>query len=249
MARTRMHQGELVGRNGNVILPHLDPKFNPSHPFHSQPPIDEDPYFPLSPSQRKRLERRRLEEALAEWDPPHVTRSYENDSVRATRRLEILRLDLSPRPKNTKDLIPSSPNDSSLSRRASQDFVLSADETDFRTFAVERLHLGYHRLHHSNDASCPTEFVLETLDDPDIPPEDICWILEYTENECNIIRRKLAGGLGLFPAVIDPKNPIHDPEIAWRYDRRLYARCRRKSKRCIRPSHIEIFTSTFAVLP
>ena len=225
--------GELVKRNGNTVLPYMDPQFNPDHPLNHLPPIVEDPALPLNKRERERLSRERFQTAMNSYVPNHVLRSWENDDFRKERREHILRLVLPPKMSNGfDDLNPktASPSGNPLD-----------PELDFRRFAVMPLHLGYNRFHAFGTE--PGED--EILEDPD----DICWIMEYTFRECNTIRRKIAFALGEFPAVIDQNNSLYDPELAWRYDRRLYCRCRRRNTYCIRPSHIEIFTSSFEILP
>lgn len=239
----------MPSKNRFPILPYLDPSLDPDHPSNKLPQIKEDPHLPYGKRERKRLEQEALEKALEEYTPPHVTRSWETDVFRADQRKKILALILHPKAVvDTDELRFRNPQDSSLSRALSKalyDPTRDEDHTDFRRFAHQRLHLGYNRFHASHgEPDFPSE-----EEDPAIPPEDICWIMEYTENECNIIRRKIANALGIFPAATDPDNQFYDEDIAWRYDRRLYARCRRRNKRCIRPSHIEIFTSQFQVLP
>lgn len=219
-------KGELINRYGFPILPHLDPKFNPDHPVNHQPKIEDDPYLPLGKRNRQRLEAEALEKALESYSPPHVLRSWEVDTKRNEQRQRILSLTLPPKMgSNIDDLLGHRP----------------PEALDFRQMAATRLHLGYNRFHAFG--TLPDE------DDPTVPPEDICWIMEYTENECNTIRRKLAHAIGEFPAVTDKETSAYNYELAFRYERRLYARCRRRNKRCIRPSHIEIFTSSFDVLP
>lgn len=219
-----------------IVLPYLDPEFSPTHPANNPPVIEEDKYLPLSKRRRAQLEQEALAEALQEWTPPHVLRLYETDAERARRRTNILSLHLSPKLPELSDLIPQNKHDSSLSRTLS-----TSDPTDFRNFAHDYLHLGFHRVHAFG--TLPEE------DDTSVPPEEICWIMEYTTSECNVIRRRLAWAMGEFPAVIDQDSPLYDGEVAWRYERRLYCRCRRRTQSCIRPSHVEIFTSTGPILP
>lgn len=226
--KLRRSGNEILNRNGFPILPYLDPQFNPNHPLNNPPHIEEDPYLPMSKQQRQRLEKEAMERALRDYLPPHVPRSWEHDSSRAYKRAQILSLTLPPKDSRSySDLLPHR--------------HMPVPDTDFRRFASIYLHLNYHRFHAFG----------EDAHEVDIPedPNDICWIMEYTETECNAIRRKLAFALGEFPAVIDPKLTIYNEEIASRYHRRLYSRCRRRERRCIRPSHIEIFTSSFDVLP
>lgn len=229
-------------------LPYLDPKYVSDHPANRMPEIKEDPYLPLSKREKARLEKEALEKAMAEWSPPHVLRSWETDVARADQRARILSLVLHPKEPQFYDLTPKNPYDSSLSRNADHllyDPARDDGKNDFRQFAHKRLHLGYHRFHASHgEPLLPSE-----ENDPNIPPEEICWIMEYTLNECNIIRRQIAHAMGLFPAAVDPENQFYDEEVAWRYERRLYCRCRRRNKQCVRPSHIEIFTSQLQLLP
>lgn len=228
-------------------FPYLDPEFNPDHPIHHMSPLKEDPYLPLSPREKKKLEREALEHAIANWIPPHVPRSWETDTDRAVARQEIMRMTLSPKwVEEDELLLPKSANDSSPSRKLNRQMQeVDQSRTSFRRFAARRLHLGYNRFHASHgEPELPSEEF-----DPDIAETDICWIMEYTVNECNTIRRKIGLLIGEFPAVADEFNPAYDAEIAWRYERRLYCRCRRRNKRCVRPSHIEVFTSTGDVLP
>ena len=233
-------------------LPYLDPEFTPDHPANNPPRIPQDKYLPMGKRELQRLERSALDEAIQRWTPPHVPRLWEVDSHRAAIRQKIFSLYLSPKLPEYSDLIPEKSHDSSASRRG----PVSPDPTDFRDFAHKSLSLGFYRFHASHgDPNLPSEEVSMQQYGPDdpahdaFPPEDICWIMEYSNNECNVIRRKLAQAMGEFPAVIDEESPLYDPEIAWRYEHRLYCRCRRRNKQCIRPSHIEIFTSSFDVLP
>lgn len=231
------------------VYPFLDPELDPNHPIHNMPPIEEDKFIPLGARERKQLEKAALERALEDYTPPHVRRSWETDHNRDTKRNQILRLVLPlSAPVNRFDhMADRHPNDSSVSKRLSRmlyDESSDLDHRDFRQFAYSKLRLGYNRFHASyGDPLWPS-------DEPDdIPPGEVCWIMEYTYRECNTIRRKLANFMGLFPDVIDPENPFYDPELAWRYDQRLRVRCRRKTQHCIRPSHIEVFTASGIALP
>lgn len=239
----------MPAKNRFPILPYLDPKLNPDHPENNPPEIKEDPWLPFSKRERTRLEKEVLAQAMENYSPPHVPRSWETDAYRAEQRKNLLEMVLLPKNLDDfADLVPKNPYDSSVSRKISRSLYVPNDEKtrrDFRQFAAKRLHLGYNRFHASHgDPNVPSEEA-----DPALPPEEICWIMEYTYNECNNIRRQIAQVLGIFPAVTDPSNQFYDEEIAWRYERRLYARCRRRNQHCIRPSHIEIFTSSFKVLP
>jgi hypothetical protein len=216
-------------------LPFLDPKLNPTHPLNNPPSIDEYPHLPLGKRLRRQMEQEAIEKALASWSPDHVRRSWEADPTQAEQYRRIL------------------------------SYSLDNGERNFRKFAVMNLRLGYDRFHLS---TTPAETLLqinnnskyvdteaqrlnasETPDPPDLPEPEVCWIMEYSLNECNIIRRKLALAMGLFPAVADPDSPEFDDDLQWAYDRRLYTRCHRLHKRCIRPSHIEIFASNHQILP
>lgn len=236
-------------KNEMPLYPFLDPALDPNHPSHKLPEIVEDPYLPLGARQKKRLQQIALERALAEYQPPHVPRSWETDPGRKGQRDKILRLTLSPSlPKQGlyNDLVPRHPQDSSVSKgeRRSRRDEIDEEHVDFRRFAEQILHLGYNRFHASyGDPLFPSD------EDPSIPEKDICWIMEYTYPECNTIRRQLAHAIGAFPAVADPENLFFDDEIASRYAQRLRARCRRRNTSCIRPSHIEIFTSSGITLP
>lgn len=222
-------------KTGFPPLPYLDPQLNPDHPDNKPIIIDEDPYLPLGKRERNRRMKIAREAALETYEPPHVLRSWETHAFRAAQRRMIFGLILPPKTVHDyEDLLPN-PN------RRSQP---NEEQTDFRAFAVHNLHLGYNRFHASQgEPHVPSE---ET---DVVPPEDVCWIMEYTYTECNNIRRQLAYAIGEYPAVTDQENPSYIEDIAWRYDRRLYCRCRRRNKRCIRPSHIEIFTSLGHVLP
>lgn len=236
-------------KNRFPVLPYMDPDFDKNHPLNHLPPIPEDPLFPMTPREKERLEREQAERAMLDYKPSHVLRSYESDDEVEAQRTRILGFVLHPKAVvDLDDLRFRSPNDSSLSKAISKqlyDPSRDVEHTDFRQFLVKSYHLGYNRFHATHgESNFPSE-----EDDPDIDPEHICWIMEYTEGECNIVRRKLAKLMGEFPASVDLKNSLYDEEVAWRYERRLYVRCRRRNKRCIRPSHIEVFTSAFRTLP
>lgn len=243
---------------GFLTIPFLDPKLDPNHPIHRMPPLKEDPHAPLGKRQRARILKEQLEEAIASYTPPHVPRSWEVDSFRSNRYHEVMALELSD-DEYDRDGLPSlltqarldfaersSEKDSSASRRFTVDHnpYETPEHNDFRRFAMHELHLGYHRFHLSTH---PTPG--EIGDSVDTPPEEVCWIMEYTDHECMIIRRKIALILGVYPAATDPTIDAYDEEIAWRYERRLHTRCRRRSTRCIRPSHIEIFTPGGQIVP
>lgn len=249
-------------RHGGLdyMLPFLDPQFDPNHPIHSLPPIQEDPYAPLSKRVRKQILEKQLNDALTAYVTPHVIRSWEVDKWREIRRNEILTMKLSwgdygrdglPSPiKISRDAFLARYNlkDSSATRRTSSPYDSHRDpeHDDFRQFAVANLHLGYHRFHPSTVHDPETD---ELLDSVDIAEPEICWIMEYTEHESMIIRRQLARLIGIYPAAVDQETDAYDEEIAFRYDKRLKVRCRRRTKRCIRPSHLEIFASNGQVLP
>lgn len=243
---------------GFPILPFLDPDFDANHPIHHIKPIPEDPYAPLTKSQKKRILAAQLDQAMSEYTPPHVVRSWEANKFRAEKHWEILALKLSD-DEYERDGLPTplararedferreNSNDSSATRRLIlQDNPLELEDSeDFRRFAVHILRLGYHRFHLStNDDFEPS------ADPVDTPEPDICWIMEYTEGECSTIRRQLSHLIGLYPATTDETIEAYDDEIASRYYRRLKSRCRRRNTRCIRPSHIEIFTQCGRILP
>jgi len=228
-----------------VPYPFLDPAEDPNHPLNRVYKIKEDPYLPLGKRERRQLEREAYEEALANYTPAHVIRSYETDPERAATYALIMSLELYPsRPSG--ELVdlnpPRSPNGSFRPKSKSR----GDDERDFRDFAHKRLHVNYNRIHASHgDPRWPS------AERPDIAPDEVCWIMEYSMRECNTTRRQLAHALGLFPAVIDPTNQFYDEEMFIRYNegRRLLCRCRRRNTSCIRPSHIEIFTASKLVLP
>jgi len=238
------------------ILPYLDPQFDSTHPSHSLPPIEEDPLLPLGKTRRAKLEKERLDQAIASYSPPHVLRSWETNADRAKKYDELMAMSLPDRPN---DLIyrPSNLHDSSATRfrptseRESQEF----SPFDFRRFAEVYLHLGYWRIHSASDPTptipfTPAMYSPHEFQDPTAtPPGDICWILEYTDSECRTIRRKLAAVLGLYPAVTDETNQMYDNEQAWRYENRMRCRCRLLTSRCIRPSHLEIFVPTGHTIP
>lgn len=229
------------------MLPFLDPALDPLHPIHHVPEIEEDPYLPLSKRDRQQLEREMLDKALAEYTPPHVPRSWETDPKRATVHRQIMALELYPSliPGSlNEELIPPRGKDGTYAPKTGAKTRFSEDSKDFRQFASTKLHLGYNRFHASHG-----DPRWESNEDPGIPPGDICWLMEYSLRECNTIRRQIAHALGLFPAVTDITNPFYDEEMAYKYERRLLARCCRRNTRCIRPSHIEIFTSNKMVLP
>lgn len=249
-----------MSRNtGFPTLPFLDPAFDPNHPAHGLPPLPEDPHAPLGKRQRARLLREQLEVALASYSHPHVVRSWEMDKYREGRYHEVMALEL-PDQSYEEGGVPTllttareafsareNPRDSSATRRFSVDHnpYETAEHHDFRRFALHELHLGYHRFHPSTDPAAG-----EIGDDPDtVHPDEVCWIMEYTPNECTTIRRQIAHILGLYPAAADPESTAYDEEIAWRYYRRLKTRCRRRSIRCVRPSHIEIFTPCGHIMP
>jgi len=226
-----------------IILPFLDPQFNPDHPANNPPKIENDKYLPYGKRELKKMEKAALDEAIQSWTPPHVLRLYETDVERARTRSTILALHLSPRIPDFADLIPANKHDSSHSRALSTE-----DPTDFRNFAHTFLHLGFHRFHiYGTDPDEAESLSSDTQDSHD--PSGVCWIAEYTEGECNIIRRTIAFAMGEFPSVLDPDSSLYDYEIAFRYERRLYCRCRQRDRKCVRPSHIEIFTSTGQLLP
>lgn len=227
------------------LLPFLDPRYDTNHPQNHIKPIVEDPYLPLKPLERQKLQREAMKEALANYTPSHVPRSWETDSFRANRHQEILAFVLHPRPANL-NYRPNNPRDSSLSRLTNSPYDPNSDQDliDFRRFAEKRLHLGYWRFHPSTEPQDD-----EIGDPPETAPEEICWIMEYRPTECNTIRRQIALALGLFPASIDPENQFYNEEMEYSYNRRLLTRCRRRHKFCVRPSHIEIFTSSGLLLP
>lgn len=240
-------------------LPFLDPKLNPDHPINHLPPLPEDPYLPYGKRERARLLNQQLESALASYVPPHVVRSFETDKYRADQYSAIMDLRLGPKfpsggpvdKPSLHSLKDRYPNDqhlresiTSLIKASPYDSHAEFERTDFRQFAVVRLHLGYHRFHLSTDPEGD-----EIGDLPSIHPDEVCWIMEYTETECSTIRRQIAHALGLYPAVADEESSAYDEEIAYRYDRRLKARCRRRNTRCIRPAHIELFTQCGRLLP
>lgn len=239
----------MSSKNRFPLLPYLDPQWNPDHPLNHIPPIREDPYLPLSAREKRRIREAQEEEAMKDYEPSHVLRSYEADDYRKAQHDKLISMVLHPKALvDLDDIRFRNPNDSSLSKRVSKslyDPERDKDNTDFRQFLTKRLHLGYNRFHATHgEPYFPSEEQVVP-----IAPEDICWIMEYTEGECNRVRRKIALLMGLFPAAVDEDSPLYVEEIAWRYERRLYARCRRRNKRCIRPGHIEIFTSSFDVLP
>lgn len=242
----------------DYILPYLDPEYDPNHPIHRLPPLSEDPHAPLGKRERKRLLDLQLQSALDSYTPPHVIRAWEVDAFRGKRHDEVLALRLS-HGDYTKDGLLSpigqsrrqfeqrySLHDSSASRRGQSPYEPSEDpdHNDFRQFAVSALHLGYHRFHPSTS---PED---SEIGDPlTTPPDEVCWIMEYTIHECTVIRRQIAHILGLYPAVMDKDTDAYDDDVAWKYERRLHARCRRFNKRCIRPAHITIFTASGSSIP
>lgn len=228
-------------KNHFPILPFLDPQFDPNHPANHVPEIVEDPYAPLSDRQRKQLQEEKLEEALLDYQPSHVLRSWETNTFRAERRKEILSFTLPHRPSNLVYRI----KDPKFHSVAQPQFDINTESyTDFRRFAERTLHLGYWRFHPSTEPQDD-----EPPEQPDLPPEEICWIMEYRLTECNTIRRKIANMIGAFPAAMDPTNQLFDEEIEWRYRRRLFVRCHRWNKRCVRPSHIVVSTYNNILLP
>lgn len=247
-----------------IELPFLDPQFVPDHPANHIPSdirsTEQKKWLvDLTPAQRKRREKEWLKEAMDEWNPPHVPRAWEVSPEVAERYFQTLALTLPPRPQHQfEDLLLENPRDSSISRRISEESYNPAndpDQQDFRRFMNQHYHLGYHRFHASHgDPNLPSE---EISANDEFPPEDICWIMEYTEVECAIIRRQLARRIGLFPAVIDKRTEVFNEDIAERYGlngkgeygTRLYVRCRRRNKRCLRPEHLIIFASNFQDLP
>lgn len=232
------------------LLPFEDPDFVPEHPIHHQKPIEQDPYDPLRKGELKRLEAEQLQKDLENWQIPHVVQSWEVDALRAKKHKEVLSFQLNNgtvdqalalRQSQEQFELRTSKNDSSATRgsRSPHDPNKDVDHTDFRQFAVHSLRLGYHRFHLST----------EEEPDPNIPEPDICWIMEYTEHECNIIRRQIARIIGVYPAVTDSETKAYDYEIAFRYDRRMQARCCMGNKRCVRPSHIRIVTTGGRLIP
>lgn len=237
------------------ILPYASPFYIPDHPYNHIPSfeMEEDPYY-ATPRRRtereqRKLQRQWLEKAMSDWTPPHAIRSWETNDEIAERRRWILSLQLSPRPRlDYEPLNRANPNDSSISKRIAQELYRpekDKDRTDFRRFANRALHLGYHRFHASHgEPNLPSE---ET--DPAISEEDICWVMEYSINECAIVRRKIAEMMGLYPETVDPNNFNYDEDTAEDYRHKLYVRCRRRNKKCIRPSHIILFGSDFKDIP
>lgn len=234
-------------------LPYLNPKYNPDHPYNLPAPdfsVEDDYYRRLggnterSVKEQARLEKEWRKQMLDEWIPPHVPRSWETDARIAERRAHILALTLSPRVKYDHEaLVPKNPSISKTIADIAYNPADDPNKTDFRRFANRILHLGYHRFHaHVGEPLYGTE-------EHNVPEEDICWVMEYTPGECNIIRRKIATMMGEFPAVVDPDNDLYNEDLAYMYERRLYVRCRRLYKVCVRPSHVQIFTSQFKVLP
>ena len=245
----------MPSKNHNVPMPHLDPEFVPEHPANNLPDFSmiEGEYHgearPRTDSERSRAEKEWIKEQMTSWEPPHVIRSWESYDYRKERRETIMSLRLPPRIIHEyEDLNRTSAFDSSISKQIAADLynpMNDPEQLDFRRFANINLRLGYHRFHASTgDPNVPSEEL-----DPNIPESEICWLMEYTEGECNIIRRKIAHKIGEFPAAIDENSPLYNQELAWRYDRRLYVRCRRKNKKCVRPSHIVLFGSNFQDVP
>lgn len=240
------------------LLPFEDPELAVDHPSKGLPPIPEDPYAPLGKRERNRLEKIQMEEALKNWTPAHVVQSWEVDAARKKKHDEVLKFKLSWGDYD-KDGLPSPiltsreeferrwcPQDSSSSRRAQSPYnaEFDPDHDDFRQFAVHTLHLGYHRFHPSTDP-----WPGEKEEEEGIQEDQICWIMEYTERECAIIRRQIAQIIGVFPAVTDKETTAYDDDMAFRYERRMLTRCCRLNKKCIRPSHIRIFTPSGTVIP
>jgi hypothetical protein len=254
----------------DLLMPHLNPKFVPDHPENHVPSFEMDPdeYWgephQRTERERKKLQKKWLEKAMEEWNPPHVVRAWETDMVVADRRQGILRLVLSPRVIHPYERLAEY-NENSMKSALSKEIseLQSLDNLDleegkrnFRRFANKTLHLGYHRIHASHgEPHLPSEEISMQQygpDDPhhaEFPPEDICWIAEYTENECHITRRKIARLMGLYPAAMEEGNPGYDYDQEGIWMRKVYARCRRRNKKCIRPSHIVMFGSNFKDLP
>ena len=240
-------------------LPYLHPKFTPDHPENQIPDfrVDDGGYWgeprERTERERKKLQKEWLEKAMDEWNPPHVVRSWELDVEIAERRQGILKLVLSPRVIHPFERLPEYDENrfkSTLSKEISESLSLNDTELEegkrnFRQFAHKTLHLGYHRFHASHgEPNIPSE-----EEDPNISPEEICWIMEYTENECNIIRRKIASLMGLYPAAMDENSPGYNVIEHGLWENRVYARCRRRNKKCIRPEHIILFGSNFQDIP
>lgn len=242
-------------KNYNPLLPFLDPEFDPNHPIHGIALPPDDPYLPRSKSETRRLLKAATEEAIQNYSPSHVLRSYEIDTFRKDQYDAIMALRLGPKwPSDAaRERVESRPSGKIVylteSVREAQSPWSESDDpyrTDFRQFAVRRLHLNYLRFHESTDEEEEPD---ASRDPVDTPEPDVCWIMEYTETECNNIRRALAHALGLYPAATDNTTSAYNEEIAWRYERRLKSRCRRRNKKCIRPSHIELFTQCGRLLP
>lgn len=235
----------MPSKSGFPPLPYLDPEFNPTHPDNLPVPDLSEPNDYYSNLGKRELPKQVLakrekewrRQALEDWQPPHVQRSWETNIAISDRREQILAMELTPRVQwDHEDLVPQNPSISKKISQAAYDPEKDPDRKDFRRFLNQALNLGYHRFHH------------EYYNEP-TPEPDVCWIMEYTPGECNIIRRKLAWLIGEFPAVVDEDNDLYNEELAYRYDRRLYAHCRRGNRMCIRPSHIEILTSQRKPLP
>lgn len=236
-------------------LPYLDPRFVPSHPYNHIPEFEtiESDYWGsprvVSPRERDKLRKEWYEQAMVEWQPPHILRYYEVNETLAKRRAAILNMVLHPRIIHEfESLNPKSKHDSSISKKVSDELYhpdRDPDKIDFRRYMNLEFHLGYHRFHASQgEPNVPSE------EETPVEELDICWIMEYSENECHIARRRLAKeAMGLFPAVLEEDSGYYDFEEEGRWERRIYTRCRRKTKRCVRPSHIVLFGSNFEDLP
>lgn len=203
-------------------LPYLDPAHNPSHPYNQTPPPR-----PLDD----------FEQVAGQSLSKLADKQWENDWYEQQMAVWT-----------PPHVLRSWETDTERARRRAiiLSMVLHPKErpviddpeehrVDFRMFAKRNLKVAYERIHVSE----------ETVETPD----DLCWILEYSEPECNLSRRKIAKMLGEFPAVIDPENAMYDEYMVELYKRRLYCRCTKKNKLCIRPSHVEIFTSQLLLLP
>src|SRR3954453_16556025 len=79
------------------ILPFLDPALDPDHPARGITLPPEDPYLPLKKSEKRRIFKELTEQAIANYEPKHVVRSYEADSTRRETHDFILGLRLIPK--------------------------------------------------------------------------------------------------------------------------------------------------------
>lgn len=150
-----------------IELPFLDPRFVPEHPANHIPEDirteDQKKWLvDLTPAQENRRRKEWLREAMEEWTPPHVTRSWEVSEEIAENYVKAKELILPNKPKNPfEDLMLENPHDSTWSRILSEqlyDPAKDPDQLDFRKYMNHHFHIAYHRFHASHgDPNVPSE--------------------------------------------------------------------------------------------